>query len=284
NEAGKGIVSIDVRDGFTLVNSSNYYDRLTSDVVQITFGSPNYLGGQFPLSHVMVLPFLFDTSEEASAVYWRLYKSGLLNAEFATLHPLALQGFPQSSLHLVKAPTTKLLDLKGLRIIGGGQRDVIGALGGTAMAIALTDSYEALQRGTADGMLFPMAATHDFKIDEVTHYHILASLGGGPGGIWMTKAKYQSLSPAVQKVLDANTGEAPSRRLGYHLDQLQEEVPKLIAKSPNQTIVPISAEQLSAWKKEAQPVYESWNSADKAKGDAALAKVRELDAEVRAGH
>lgn len=284
NDAGYGIVHIDVRDGFTLVNSSNYFDRLTNDVVQITFGSPNYLGGQFPLSHVMVLPFIFDTSEEASAVYWRLYKSGLLDAEFATLHPLALQGFPQSSLHLVKAPATQLLDLKGLRIIGGGQRDIIAALGATPLAIALTDSYLALQRGTADGMLFPMAATHDFKIDEVTHYHILASLGGGPGGIWMTKVKYEGLPAAVRKILDDNSGEAPSRRLGYHLDQLQGEVPKLIAASANQTIVPVSAAQLNAWKKAAQPVYESWDTADQAEAAAVLAKVRELDAAVRAGH
>src|ERR1700744_1667740 len=58
NAAGKGVVHLDIRDGFTLVNSSNFYDRLLNDVVQITFGSTNYLGGQFRLSQVMSLPFL----------------------------------------------------------------------------------------------------------------------------------------------------------------------------------------------------------------------------------
>ena len=60
NEAGKGIVSIDVRDGFTLANSTNFYDRLLGDVMQITFGSLNYLAGKFQLSQVMALPFVMD--------------------------------------------------------------------------------------------------------------------------------------------------------------------------------------------------------------------------------
>src|SRR6185437_4385102 len=185
NAAGKGIVHLDIRDGFTLVNSSNFYDRLQSDVVQISFGSTNYVGGAFRLSQVMSLPFLFDTSEEASVVFWRLYKAGSLNAEFDKVVPLALQGFPQESPHLVKAPTAPLTDFKGLRLIAGGQvrTRTIALLGGTPISVALTDSYEALQRGTADGMVFPMAAIHDFKIDEVTHYHIEAPLVGGPGGI-----------------------------------------------------------------------------------------------------
>src|SRR5579863_7195186 len=56
NAAGKGVVQIDVRDGFTLANSQNFYDRLLSDVMQISFGSLNYLAGKFKLSQVMALP------------------------------------------------------------------------------------------------------------------------------------------------------------------------------------------------------------------------------------
>src|SRR6185437_16949653 len=45
NAQGKGVVQIDVRDGFTLASSTNFYDRLLSDVMQISFGSLNYLAG-----------------------------------------------------------------------------------------------------------------------------------------------------------------------------------------------------------------------------------------------
>lgn len=286
NAAGKGVVHLDVRDGFTLVNSKNFYDRLLSDVVQITFGSTNYVGGAFRLSQVMSLPFTFETSEQASAVFWRLYKTGMLDEEFDKVVPLALQGFPQESPHLVKAPAAPLADFKGLRIIAGGQTmtRLITLLGGTPISVALTDSYEALDRGTADGMSFPMAAIHDFKIDEVTHYHIQAPLGGGPGGIWMSKAKFNSLSPAVQKVLADNSGEAASRRLGYLLDQEQNEEPQRLAKMADQKVVPLTAEQRANWQKAVQPIYASWDQQDGAKADALLAKAREFAADVKAGH
>ena len=286
NAAGKGIVHLDIRDGFSLVNSTNFYDRLQNDVVQVTFGSTNYLGGQFRLSQVMALPFLFDSSEQASAVDWRLYKAGLFDHEFAQVVPLALQGFPQESPHMVKAPTKPLNDLKGLRMIAGGQTmtRVATLLGATPISVSLTDSYEALGRGTADGMFFPMAAIHDFKIDEPTHYHIMAPLGGGPGGIWMAKAKFQSLPAAVQKILTDNSGEAASRRLGYLLDQLQEKEPKYLGGLADQTVVSLTTEQHTLWQKAVQPIFSSWDDQDKAQADVVLAKARTFAAEVKAGH
>ena len=71
NEAGKGIVTVDVRDGFALANSTNFYDRLVSDVIQISFGSLNYIAGKFQLSQVMALPFVMDSAEQESVVFSR---------------------------------------------------------------------------------------------------------------------------------------------------------------------------------------------------------------------
>ena len=62
NAQGKGVVQIDVRDGFTLASSTNYYDRLLNNVMQISFGSLNYLAGKFQLSQVMALPFLMNSA------------------------------------------------------------------------------------------------------------------------------------------------------------------------------------------------------------------------------
>src|SRR5579871_6212162 len=37
NAAGKGIVQLDVRDGFAIANYNNIYDRVLDDVVQVAF-------------------------------------------------------------------------------------------------------------------------------------------------------------------------------------------------------------------------------------------------------
>jgi TRAP-type C4-dicarboxylate transport system substrate-binding protein len=286
NAAGKGAINIDVRDGFALVNSRNFYERLTGDVIQISFGSLNYEVGKFPLCQVMGLPFVFDSGEEASAVFWRLYKSGMLDSEFDQVVPLFFMAFPQNSLHLAKAPAAPLEDLHGLRIIASGRIEtrVIQELGGAPASIALSESYEALQRGTADGLIFPVGALPDFKLDEATHYHIIAALGGGPGGVWMAKSKYMSLPPDVRKILDENSGEAQSRVAGRVLDKREVEVPKALEVAKNQTVTTLTPEQSKRWTAAVAPVLQSWADGDKEHADAVYAKVRALAADYSREH
>ncbi len=159
---------------------------------------------------------------------------------------------------------------------------MIGKLGGTASSIGLTDSFLALQRGTADGVSFPMAPLPDFKLDEVTHYHILASLGGGPGGAWMAKARYEGLPPAVRKILDDNSGEAESRREGAVLDRFEAKVRTDLAASQVNTVVTLPPAQATAWKARVEPMIDAWGGIDDAHAKV-LAKVRELAADVKAG-
>src|SRR5690348_17277639 len=49
NAQGKGVVRIDVRDGPTIANHLNYYQRVLDDVIQIGWGLPAYVAGKFPL-------------------------------------------------------------------------------------------------------------------------------------------------------------------------------------------------------------------------------------------
>lgn len=283
NVQGKGVVQIDVRDGFVLASSQNFYDRLLSNVMQLSFGSLNYLAGKFKLSEVMALPFVMNSAEQESVVFWRLYKTGLLDSEFDQIVPIFMQAFPQVSMHLVKAPVKPLDDISGLKFIVSGKvaTEVVRRLGGSPLSIGLTDSYQALQRGAADGINFPMAAMHDFKLDEVTHYHIDASFGGGPGGVWMAKAKFDTLPPDAKKILMDNSGEAESRAAGQVLDQLGAEERERLAHEADQTVVSLSAEQKKKWDAALGSITGEWAATDAAHRQV-LDKVRELAAQVQA--
>jgi len=281
NAQGKGVVQIDVRDGFALASSTNFYDRLLSDVMQISFGSLNYLAGKFKLSEVIALPFVMNSAEQESVVFWRLYKTGMLDSEFDQIVPLFFQAFPPVSMHLVKAPTKPLEDISGLKFIASGKipTEVVQKLGGSPLSIGLTDSYQALQRGTADGIDFPMAALPDFKLDEVTSYHITAAFGGGPGGVWMAKAKFNALPDKVKKILMDNSGETQSRRAGQILDNLGTKVRDDLSHKPGQTVVSLSAEQNKKWGAALSQIAEEWGKTDDAHRQV-LAKTRELAAQV----
>jgi TRAP-type transport system periplasmic protein len=282
NAQGKGAVQIDVRDGFTLASSTNFYDRLLSDVMQISFGSLNYLAGKFKLSEVMALPFVMNSAEQASVVFWRLYKTGQLDSEFDQIVPIYMQAFPPVAMHLVRAPAKPLDNLGGLKFIASGKipTEVVQRLGGSPLSIGLSDSYQALQRGTADGINFPMAPMHDFKLDEVTHYHIDAAFGGGPGGVWMGKARFEALPDNVKKILMDNSGEAESRRAGQILDDLGREEIERLSHQADQTVVSLSAEQNKKWRAALSQIAEEWAGIDDAHRQV-LAKTRELAAQVQ---
>jgi TRAP-type C4-dicarboxylate transport system substrate-binding protein len=264
NAAGKGVVHIDVRDGFALASSANYYDRLLGNVMQISFGSLNYIAGKFQLSQVMALPFLMSSAEQESEVFWRLYKSGLLDSEFDQIVPLFFYAFPQQAMNLVKTPAKPLEDLSNLKIIASGQigTTLMSKLGAAPLSIPLTDTYEALQRGTADGLNFPISALPDFKLDEATHYHIIAALGGGPGGVWMAKATYDALSPQIRKILDDNSGEAQTRRVGEFVDQLTTTVQKKLESDPSQRVVTLRPDLQRKWIERAEPMIDAWANID----------------------
>ena len=71
SEASRRTLKIEVRDGATLANFSNSYDRTIDDVVQIGWVQHAFVAGRFPLSEVSNLPFLTDESVDCSVALWR---------------------------------------------------------------------------------------------------------------------------------------------------------------------------------------------------------------------
>jgi TRAP-type transport system periplasmic protein len=214
NEQGKGVLHIELRDGAIMATVLNAYDRLLDDVMQITFELHNYVNGKFPLSTVATLP-LVDKAADRSVALWRLYKSGMLDAEYDKVIPLMLFGISQSQLHLAK-PLNSISEVVGLKLITPTKivADAATALGATPISLGSQDIYVGLQRGTAAGAIVGWAAFDSFKLGEVTSYHVDEAMGTSSGMIIMSRAKYNSLPPAARKILDENSGEAASRAYG----------------------------------------------------------------------
>lgn len=259
NAQGEGVLSIDVREGTTLANFGNVYDRVLSDVVQIGWGIHAAVGGKFPLSNVVALPLVFDRSVDGSVAFWRVYHAGLMDSEYDQVVPIMLAALPTSGIHLVQ-PLQSLDTLGGLKLIVPGkvQGEAISNLDGTPISLPLTDMYEALQRHTVDGTMIAWVAFNPWKLAEVTFYHIDASLGGAAGMIFMSKAKYLALQPAARALIDANSGEAQSRAFGVALDVEDDAQRAAVKASDKQTVVALSPAQRADWEKRVAPSIEQW--------------------------
>jgi TRAP-type C4-dicarboxylate transport system substrate-binding protein len=276
NEQAKGTIAIEIRSGSTLANFANVYNRVVDDVVQIGWLLHGLTAGQFPLSEVGTLPFILDGAEEGSVTLWQLYKSGALDAEYRDVVPLMFAVFPQNQIHLSKAPKSPD-NLSGLKIAASSktQSDVIQRLGATPVSVQTSELYEALQRGTIDGMIIGWAVFPAFKFGEVTSYHIEAPVGSSASMLFMSRKKLESLPAAARKAIEDNGNEAGTDAWGKHYD----DAPK----SPDgkRTVVRLTPEQLEQWRRQVGPVLDDWAGSRK-DGAKILAQYKSLVADYRA--
>lgn len=282
NDAAKGTLNVEIRDGTSLANFGNVYERVMDDVIQIGWAQQAFVAGKFPLSGVVGLPFLVDNDVAGSVAFWRLYKSGLLDNEYKGIEPLWIALMGATGLHLAKAPAT-LDNLKGLKIRVNAKvtSDVVTRLGGAPISLAADDMYEGLQRGTIDGVTTSWAAFEPYRLFEVTTYHVEAPLGEAPAMFFMTKAKFDTLPKVAQEALTANSGEAAARAWGVrNVDQTKLMREKTLA-LPGQKVVQLSPQQYALWKKAVEPVVAGWEN-DNPGGDKVVTEFRKLYAEAAA--
>jgi len=284
NAAGKGIIHIEVRDGYTLTDPGNYLTRVLDDVAQMSWGNLSLVGGRFQRTGVVALPFEAERAEDSSLALWRLYKSGILDADFPDIVPLYLVTFPQAGIHLTK-PVASLDNLNGLKIIAGSRigGQIVERLGGSPLSFPPPEIYQTLQRGGANGVNIQWTAFQPFKLAEVTHFHIEAQLGSAAATIFMAKKRYEALPAAARKIIDDNSGEAQSRAFGAFWDRVDKEGRDDVSKAPDHKIVELSAAQKAAWQQKIAPLVDEWakTTPDGAK---VLAAYRQQLAAVKAGH
>jgi TRAP-type C4-dicarboxylate transport system substrate-binding protein len=282
--ATKGAVRIEVRDGIAIANPINMFDRVQSDVVQIGLLIPSLVGGKFPLTDMVGLPFQTEDSLNASVAFWRLYKTGLLDAEYKDIVPLAMALFPPQGVHLVKAPAS-LDDLRGLRlrVVSKAGSESIARLGATPQVLDPGDQYASLQRGMLDGVVSSWMGMGPLHLTEVTSYHVETSLGTGMFIVFMARAKHDALPPAIRQAIDDNSGEAMSRALAVTFDQRSINSRGPAAAAPDKhKIVQLALAQSEKWRATISPVVENWTSTHQG-GTKLIETYRGLLAEVKAG-
>ena len=228
------------------------------------------------------MPFLVDEDVAGSVAFWRLYKSGLLNAEYKGIVPLWVALMGETRLHLAKAPPN-LDDLHGLKIRVNARvtSDLVRTLGGAPISLSADDMYEALQRGTIDGVTTSWGAFEPYRLYEVSFYHVEAPLGFAPCMFFMTEARFDSLPKAAQEALVANSGEQEARAWSLRNDGLTKLMQEKTLSLSGQKIVELPPEQYASWKKRAEPVIANWEQATPG-GDKVVTEFRKLYGEVGA--
>lgn len=199
------------------------FDIVADGIADLGYGVHNYTPGRFTATQLAELPFLSDTASALSVAYWRVFDATLRAAdEHRGTHVLAVFTHGPGQVWNSQRPFDDADALNGLklRVSGGTASEVAEALGVVAVQAPVTQAYELLAGGVADGILFPSESIGFFNIDEVVEHGTLV-----PGGLYnvsfflvINQDTWDGLSAEDQAAIASVSGEAFAKRAGAAWD------------------------------------------------------------------
>lgn len=176
-------------------------------VADIGYVAPAYASDKMAVSEVAMLPGAFEHSCQGTLAYTKLAKSGVIaEQDYApnNIRLLFAVSLPQYRIFTVKAPVKDVADVNGLKLrsTGGAQDLTLRAIGAVPVRMAAPDAYESLQRGTMDGLLFPLESVVAYGADKLVKYST-EGLGFASFIVAYSVSDnvWKKLSPEIQKAM-----------------------------------------------------------------------------------
>ena len=223
-----------------------------------------YARNRFPYAEAVLLPFLFGNATEASAAMMATVDR-YLEDEFDTVKLISMAVTSPSAL-LTTRPVNSLADLRGMNIrgSGGAQTKLLGALGVNVTSVSVSDTYIALQRGTLDGTIYPLASAPGNNLEEVVRYVNRISFSATPVAILGNRQMWDSLTDAQRDII-AEAGRNASIAMGQGYDaEDQNGLDKILAAGGQETELP--AAEFEQIKQTGKELWNDWIVAMSARG------------------
>ena len=126
---------------------------------------------------------------------------------------------------LCKKPITKLDDLKGSKVWGaGGFAEIIKKFGITQVFFPAPEAYDALQKGTLDGIVFPYGPAKIFRYEEICKVFVDLGFAGGqtPNAQAINLDVWNKISPADQKTIEEISAGMHGKFLEFYDSERQK--------------------------------------------------------------
>ena len=160
--------------------------------------------------------------------------------------------FPPYQLMMAQRRIAPLKEIEGakIRTVGSSMEFLVRRLKGVPVKISAPDAYEALSRGTIDGVMLTHASLFAYKMEGLVKYATSSgSFGGTVGAYSISEKRWKELPAPIQKaIMDA--GEKAARRLCAYMEQDAQEAQEKL-RQRGVTMVTFSATE----QKELEGIY-----------------------------
>ena len=202
-KASNGTIKYKVFPSQQLGKAFDHYDMARDGIADVTYVSPGYQPGRFPIIDAGNLPFMVSNAKEGTGAldeWYRKYAEKEMKDVkfcFAFFHD---PGTFHSKTKKIMVPG----DIKGMKIrpAHATMATWVTQLGGTNVQSSAPEVRDIIEKGVAEAVTFPWGSIPLFGIDKVTKYHMEAPLYA-TSFVWvMNKAKYEQMSASQKKVID----------------------------------------------------------------------------------
>lgn len=243
-----------------LVPARQVWDSVIAGVADIAASPCHWVHGKLKVAPVIQLPMMFNGAEAGSLTTWELSQTTPeWQKEYKQVKVLWYWSSALFEVHMKKGLVKNLEDLKGKKMIGWNPqiRNIIKTLGANPVEVTPHDSYLALERGMADGVMCPIAPMKVYKITDVAKYHTIVDVMSDPFYAVMNKSKWNSLPADLQKILEDTTGERMARISGKTLDEGSIKDVEWMKKNGHEFYV-LPAEEKLRWQEKVVSIHEDW--------------------------
>jgi TRAP-type C4-dicarboxylate transport system substrate-binding protein len=234
------------------------YDQVRNGVVDIGWTLPGYKAGIFPVTSAFELPFIGGPAHVVSPAIDTFVRKHA-QKEWSEVHPIVVHSAGLSLLHMKSKKIEKLEDFKGLKIRTPSRLSsaALSALGATPVPIPGLKMTEAVMHDLVDGVVTPWSIALAIRVIDVTKFHTETTLHEPILAMMMNKQSYAKLSPDLQKVIDANSGEGLAKEFGRRWEH--DDKPGIAkAKKQGDEIIEVPEDEQARWRKATQSVYDNW--------------------------
>ena len=251
-----------------LVPARQVWDSVIAGVADIAASPCHWVHGKLKVAPVIQLPMMFNGAEAGSLTTWELsQKIPEWQKEYKQVKVLWHWASALFEVHMKKGLVRNLEDLKGKKMIGWNPqiRNIIKTLGANPVEVTPHDTYLALERGMADGVMCPIAPMKVYKITDVAKYHTIVDVMADPFYAVINKKKWKSLPADLQKILEDTTGERMARISGKTLDEGSIRDVAWMKKNGHEFYV-LPAKEKLRWQKKVESIHEDWIKKMESKG------------------
>ncbi len=242
-----------------IVKETELFDSIEGGLLDIgstRFGSNP---GKFQISTITELPLLFPSSLTGAKAVWKLYeKYPEMKNEFKGVRLLWIWNSATAQLMTTKKAVKTLEDMKGLKIIGytPTMLETIKALGANPVHLSPLNSYLALQRGMADGIIISYPGARALKLHEACKYAAESDILTISFYAIMNPKAYDNLSADMKKIINDTTGLKMGTTCSKALDRGSVKSLEFL-KAKGMTIYTLPTVEKQRWFKAVQPVHDN---------------------------